>query len=393
MMMGREAFISGWLLFGIILALTLYGVRKKLRTVPIGRASFWLNVHLYLGLVSTALFILHIKGQWPWGDFEVLLTLAFSTVLLSGLGGWLMNRVFAIRLGRRGTEVIYEHIPIHVHRLRQEAKAVMLQVAEETGSSTLPEFYVLRLARHFEGLRNRGSHIFGSAQPEVATGREITAVERYLDDREKRALATLAEFVKLKARPRLPSRAAMGAQVLALHPRAGDGGSPDLHRRPYPAGLCLQRGLAMTKPAGLEDFDFKHSHYERPSRGWMCGGGAAVGLEMPIGAGWPRPLPRRAVLRVSARRRTVELHPARITRRAMRGGAAARWLLLGPGAALRACPRRRLAPTPDDALGDSRARRFPGRRPGRGAGMAGQSWPPVGGPRRRVRMRRLSREL
>lgn len=198
MMMGREAFISGWLLFGIILALTLNGVRKKLRTVPIGRASFWLNVHLYLGLVSTALFILHIKGQWPWGDFEVLLTLALSTVLLSGLGGWLMNRVFAIRLGRRGTEVIYERIPIHVHRLRQEAEAVMLQVAEETGSSTLPEFYVLRLARHFEGLRNRGSHIFGSARPEVATGREITAVERYLDDREKRALATLAEFVKLK---------------------------------------------------------------------------------------------------------------------------------------------------------------------------------------------------
>lgn len=198
MVIGRKAINTGWLLFAIILALTLYGVRKKLRTIPIGRASLWLNVHLYLGFVTAAIFILHINGRWPWGDLEILLTLSLSTVLLSGLGGWILDRVFAIRLGRRGTEVIYERIPAHTHRLRQEAEAVMLRVAEETGSSTLPEFYLLRLAQHFAGPRNRWSHILGSARPEVATGREITAVERYLDDREKRALASLAELVKLK---------------------------------------------------------------------------------------------------------------------------------------------------------------------------------------------------
>lgn len=38
----------------------------------------------------------------------------------------------------------------------------------------------------------------------------------------------------------------------------------------------------MTEPAGLDEFDFRHSHYERPSRGWMCGS-AAAGLECPLG--------------------------------------------------------------------------------------------------------------
>ncbi len=198
MVMGREAFITGWLLFGIILALASYGARKKLRTIPIGRASIWLNLHLYLGFVAGAMLFLHVGGQWPWGDFEVLLTIILLTVLLSGLGGWIMDRVFAIRLGRRSTEVIYERIPAHMHRLRQEAEDVMLRVAEETGSSTLPDFYLLRLAQHFAGPRNRWSHILGSARPEVATGREVAAVERYLDDRMKVAIAELAELIRLK---------------------------------------------------------------------------------------------------------------------------------------------------------------------------------------------------
>ena len=64
----QEQFLSGWILFASVLILTAYNARKKITMLPIGSAASWLQVHIYLGLLSVLLFLLHIipGGRDPW---------------------------------------------------------------------------------------------------------------------------------------------------------------------------------------------------------------------------------------------------------------------------------------------------------------------------------------
>ena len=48
----RSAYLSGWLLFGLMLILTGYNWIKKIPYLPLGRSEVWLEFHLYAGLFT-----------------------------------------------------------------------------------------------------------------------------------------------------------------------------------------------------------------------------------------------------------------------------------------------------------------------------------------------------
>jgi len=64
---------SGWLLLASFLFLGLYGARKKVPFLPLGRVSSWLSLHIGTGLIAVALFFVHTGGRWPSGGFETTL--------------------------------------------------------------------------------------------------------------------------------------------------------------------------------------------------------------------------------------------------------------------------------------------------------------------------------
>ena len=45
-------YLSGWLLLLSTLILLLYGIRKKITTLPLLSNAMWLQLHLYLGLFA-----------------------------------------------------------------------------------------------------------------------------------------------------------------------------------------------------------------------------------------------------------------------------------------------------------------------------------------------------
>src|SRR5262245_39652984 len=76
----RLAYLTGWALFAVILALTFFNARKKLPFLPLFSSETWLQFHIYAGLLTGVLFLVHISYRMPSGWFES--TLAWLYVLV-----------------------------------------------------------------------------------------------------------------------------------------------------------------------------------------------------------------------------------------------------------------------------------------------------------------------
>src|SRR5690242_17642005 len=58
--LNRANYASGYLLYGLVVFLALFNLRKKLPSLPLGSASAWLQLHLYVGIIAGAVFGLHL---------------------------------------------------------------------------------------------------------------------------------------------------------------------------------------------------------------------------------------------------------------------------------------------------------------------------------------------
>ena len=196
--LNQVAYLSGWLLFGTILFLTLYNGRKKVSMVPLGRNAIWLQFHIYLGLLAVVVFFIHVGWSVPNGWLEGILAAMFIGVAGSGIIGLYLSRRLARLLTRRGEEVIFERIPMFVTQLREQAEAVVTEAAKETGSSTLSDYYATSLATFFARPRNYFAHLIQSRRSLFSALNSITNMERYLNDPEQAYSAQLRDLVTKK---------------------------------------------------------------------------------------------------------------------------------------------------------------------------------------------------
>jgi hypothetical protein len=194
----QPAILTGWLLLTAVLVLAFYNGRKKLSMLPLGTAAAWLQVHIYLGLLTVLIFALHIDWRIPNGILERILAVFFLAAAGSGLCGIYVARRYARMLTRRTEEVVLERIPQIMAGLRRQAEAIVLESAAETGSSTIADFYGGRLAAFFAGPRNMLQHIQGSRRASFALTTEMTSMTRYLNERELSYAENLQALVEQK---------------------------------------------------------------------------------------------------------------------------------------------------------------------------------------------------
>src|SRR5262245_6807112 len=154
---------TGWLLAVLMLFLACYNLFKKVPFVPLGTSSTWLQLHIYVGLLTVLVFILHAGLHLPHGPLGWVMEALFASVAGSGLLGLLMSRAFPRLLRSRGEEVIFEHIPVACRRLRERAERLILDAAGKTHSSLLGDFYLRRLKAFFDAPRNFWRHVFRSS--------------------------------------------------------------------------------------------------------------------------------------------------------------------------------------------------------------------------------------
>ncbi len=193
----RSSFTTGYLLLGCIVFLAAFHVRKKLTFLPVlGSAALWMQVHIYVGLATFAIFGMHLAWHVPNGKFESLLAGLYLVVASSGVYGLYATRILPRRLTAIPDEIIFEQIPGVRLQIVDQAK----QLVQSAGASreVLTRFYANRLAKYFERPRS----LVYLANPNGRVRRtliaEIEELDRYLGEDQRTASRGLAELVKRK---------------------------------------------------------------------------------------------------------------------------------------------------------------------------------------------------
>ena len=192
--LGVPAQLTGWTLFAAMAGLALFSVRKKLSMVPVGRASYWLNAHVVIGLSALALFWVHTGNAWPSGLYEQALALLFYLLSLSGIIGYGLQRLYPARLTQGGGEVIYERIPAELARIRDDLESTLVACTEETGSDTLARHYLETMHWFFQRPRFFLDHAVSGQKGAHFVRHQCSVVSEYLSEAEQKHLARIRDL-------------------------------------------------------------------------------------------------------------------------------------------------------------------------------------------------------
>lgn len=193
----RSNFTSGYVLLGCVFFLAAFNLRKKIACLPaIGSAAFWMQVHIYVGWSTFAIFGLHVAWRIPTGSFELLLAGLFLTVAFSGVYGLYATRVLPKRLTALPDEVIFEQIPWLRRQIADQGRTAVLEVCQST--DVLARFYANRLADYLERPRGLGYLLIPTGYRRRQMISEIRELDRFLMVDQRSAGEQLAELVKRK---------------------------------------------------------------------------------------------------------------------------------------------------------------------------------------------------
>jgi hypothetical protein len=194
----KAVYLTGWLLLGFMLILSLYNGRKKIPFLPLATSRGWLQFHIYAGFFTFLLFVGHIRFRIPTGGLECTLAGLYLAVMVSGIVGLFISRSFPKRLTTRGGEVIYEKIPVIRRELGERAKLLALKSIPEVQASTAADFYMDELAEFFSGPRNFSQHVFELRSPLNRLLKKIEDIKRFLNEKERAVMTEIAELVRQK---------------------------------------------------------------------------------------------------------------------------------------------------------------------------------------------------
>ncbi len=192
------AFWSGWVLLGTVVSLALFNARKKLPFLKLGTAATWMQFHAYAGLYSVLAYLAHAGFQLPQGSLEFGLCLLFALIAASGFVGLFLSRVIPVGLTSRGEPVLFERIPALRLGLQREVEEIIVECAKANQTTTISDFYTKRLDNFFRRPQNVLYHLMGWTRAMLQLEREIEAMDRYLNDNERDAVALILERAHLK---------------------------------------------------------------------------------------------------------------------------------------------------------------------------------------------------
>jgi hypothetical protein len=124
--------------FALMLFAGLLGARRRVPSWRIGRPEHWMRGHLWLGLLTVPLTLLH-AGFRTGGALTVSLLVLLGLVTVSGILGVILQQILPrVMTARAPMETIYEEIGHVLAQLRAEADQLVSAVAGPLGVEAPP---------------------------------------------------------------------------------------------------------------------------------------------------------------------------------------------------------------------------------------------------------------
>lgn len=190
--------VSGWLVFLFMVVLALLNIRKKLSFLPLGRAYIWVQFHIYGGLITALMYLLHTKFQWPNGIFESLMAVFFLLVVMSGLLGVYLSRSLPSLMNNRAERIFLSRIPGRKYSLAKKITAEVESCIRQGGQERYLAFYRTKIVPFLTGTSNISSHIIASQLPYQRWDEIIAAEKQFMLELEKKSLDNLTPLIHQK---------------------------------------------------------------------------------------------------------------------------------------------------------------------------------------------------
>jgi hypothetical protein len=194
----RIDYLTGWVLLAVILLLTLYNARKRVPFLPALSSQSWLQFHIYAGLLTGVLFVVHVGYRIPTGWFQGVLAWIYLLVMASGFFGLFISRKIPKRLTTFGGEVLFERIGSIRTQLKEQAQKLALQSVGQSKSGTIADFYLRELNWFFDGVKNLPEHLMEVHSPVNRLLTRISEVNRYLNQEERATMEEITRLVRQK---------------------------------------------------------------------------------------------------------------------------------------------------------------------------------------------------
>ena len=193
----HSAYMTGYLLLGALFFLASYNLRKAIPFLPaLGSSRAWMQLHIYVGLGTIALFMFHVSWRIPTGRLEQFLAGLYFLVAGSGVYGLIITRLIPKKLTALRNEVIFEQIPAKRRELVARARQVILESAKST--DVLAKFYTNHLFHYLETPRSWRYAVAPSSRYCKKLLSEIRGLNRYLSVEQRHFGEQLLEIVETK---------------------------------------------------------------------------------------------------------------------------------------------------------------------------------------------------
>lgn len=194
--LGAPAFVTGAAaLAGLFLLLAL-GVRRRLPFWPLGTVATWTQVHLYVGIFTTAVYAMHVPVLLVDGVFETILATLFLTVSGSGFYGIYASRSLPRKLTAIEGQQRFDRVAFHRGQIAETAAGVVSDLSETAAARVLSTFYQHALQPFFI---SRPSLAYVIAPVGVRRRRllgDLKELDRYLESDGRKAAGKFAALVR-----------------------------------------------------------------------------------------------------------------------------------------------------------------------------------------------------
>ncbi len=196
--LGRPDWWTGGVTLGGLIVLVLLGLRRRLPLLGAGSMATWTRVHLYVGLFTLAVYVLHVPAILAGGVLEGLLSILFLAVSGSGIYGLYISRTLPRRLTAIPGEHRFDQIDWHRRQILLRSESEIESLPDSDAATLLRNHHDEQLRPYFASQPNWWALLRPRPHRRRRLLRDLSELGRYLDEQPRRVAGQISGLVRLR---------------------------------------------------------------------------------------------------------------------------------------------------------------------------------------------------